>query len=129
MSKYDQYQDRSKKQERPQEKIHPIWRGIGFAMMVFIPIFAYACTEVLVQQNQKSNFFPWPMDIMAKPGDLLWNGDPLLYFKILITITIMFLLYALFTLFTVSMNSAFGSPRYGPYDLPPIEAKVRKKAR
>jgi hypothetical protein len=118
-----------KKQQKPTVRIHPIWRGVGFAMMVLIPLFSYAAAETIIQQNRKMNFFPWPTDIYAKPGDLLYYGDPLLYFKILVTITVMFILYALFTLVTVAINSAFGSPRYGPYDLPPVNAKVRKKAR
>lgn len=109
--------------------VHPIWRGVGFAMIILIPIISYAATEVLIQQNMKSNFFPWPVDILAKPGDLLWNGDVLLYFKILMTVTFMLVLYAIFTLVTFLINSAFGAPRYGPYDVPPIRARVRKRAR
>jgi hypothetical protein len=129
MSKYNQFQENKKPEEKPYQKMHPIWRGVGFAMMIFIPLFSYASSEVLIQQNQKMNYFPWPYDILAKPGEFLYNGDPLLYFKILVTLTIMFILFALFTLVTVAINSAFGSPRYGPYDLPPINAKVRKKSR
>ena len=108
---------------------HPIWRGVGFAMIVLIPLISYAASEVLIQQNQKSNIFPWPYDLLAKPGDFLWNGDTLLYFKILLTITFMLILFALFTLITFLFNSAFGVPRYGPYDVPPIKARVRKRAR
>jgi hypothetical protein len=117
-------------EERPKrEPTHPIWRGVGFAMMVLIPIISYAGSEVLVQQNTKNNFFPWPYDLMARSSDFLWNGDPLLYFKILITVTFMLVLFALFTLVTFLINSAFGAPRYGPYDVPPINAKVRRRAR
>jgi hypothetical protein len=128
MSKRGDYEMRTQEAgDRP--KVHPIWRGVGFVMMILIPIVSYAATEVLIQQNTKAPFFPWPTDLIARPGDFLYNGDPLLYFKILITITFMLILYALFTLITFLLNSAFGSPRYGPYDLPPIKGRVRKRAR
>jgi hypothetical protein len=108
---------------------HPIWRGVGFAMIILIPIVSYAAAEVIVQQNMKSHFFPWPYDLMARQTDFLWNGDPLLYFKVVVTITIMLILSALFTLAYFLVNSAFGAPRYGLYDVPPINAKVRKRSR
>jgi hypothetical protein len=126
VSKYHNFET---PREKIETKIHPVWRGVGFAFLILIPIVSYAATEVLVQQNQKMGYFPWPYDIVAKSGDLLYNGDPLLYFKILITITFMLVLYALFTLITFLINSAFGAPRYGPHDVPPIRGKVRKKAR
>jgi hypothetical protein len=124
---YDMKSQTDKDDLRP--KIHPIWRGVGFGMMILIPIISYAGMEILIQQNMKSNFFPWPYDIMAKPGEVLWNGDPLLYFKILVVVVIMFVLFALFTLVTFLINSAFGVPRYGPMDVPPSNAKVRRRAR
>lgn len=118
-----------KKQEKPSVKIHPIWRGVGFVMMVVIPIISYAAAEVLIAQNMKSNWFPWPYDLMAKPGDLLYTGDPLLYLKIISTLVFIFIFYSIFMLVTFAVNSIFGVSRYGPYDVPPINAKVRKKAR
>jgi hypothetical protein len=118
-----------KKQEKPSVKIHPIWRGVGFVMMIVIPIISYAAAEVLIAQNMKSNWFPWPYDLMAKPGDLLYTGDPLLYLKIISTLVFIFIFYSIFMLVTFAVNSIFGVSRYGPYDVPPINAKVRKKAR
>jgi hypothetical protein len=124
---YDMQSQIEKTDLRP--KFHPIWRGVGFGLMILIPIMSYAGMEILVQQNTKLNFFPWPYDIMAKPGELLWNGDPLLYFKILVVVAFMFVLFVLFTLVTFLVNSAFGTPRYGPLDVPPINVKVRRRAR
>ncbi len=129
-NKYNQFQaDRSREDRAAKARIHPIWRGVGFAFIVLIPILSYAATDLLIQQNTKSHWFPLPYDIMAKPGEFLYNGDPLLYLKILLTITFMLVLYSIFTLITFMINSAFGPPRYGPYDVPPINVKVRKRAR
>jgi hypothetical protein len=121
--------DDPKKQEKEKVKIHPIWRGVGFVMMIIIPIISYAATEVLIKQNMISNWFPWPYDLFAKPGEFLYNGDYLLYLKIILTVAFSLLIYAIFTLVTFVLSSAFGRTRLGPYDAPPINAKVRKKAR
>ena len=128
MSRYKSQEGPSSKNQ-PRQKMHPIWRGVGFVMMIVFPIISYAATELLVAQNQIHNYFPWPSDILAKPGDLIYNGDPLLYFKILVTVSFILVCFAITTLITFSLNSIFGSPRYGPYDVPPINVKVKKKAR
>lgn len=129
-NKFNQYQlDKSREIREARNRIHPIWRGVGFAFIVLIPILSYAITELLLQQNAKSNWFPMPYDLMARPGNFLYNGDPLLYLKIILTVTIVLAFYAIFMLITFLINSAFGSPRYGPYDVPPINAKVRRRAR
>lgn len=117
------------KQKKEQVEIHPIWRGVGFVLMIIIPVISYAATEVLIAQNTKSNWFPWPSDLFAKPGDFLYNGDSMLYLKIIMTIAFMLLIYGIFTLITFVLSSAFGRNRLGPHDVPPINAKVRKKAR
>jgi len=130
MPKHGGFQRESSREEREaRTRIHPIWRGVGFALMVLIPILSYAGTEVILQQNAKANWFPMPYDLVARPGNFLFNGDPWLYLKIIITVTLMLVLYAIFTLFTFIINSAFAPSRYGPYDVPPIKGKVRKRAR
>jgi len=127
MSKY-KFVDQARR-EKPKPTIHPIWRGVGFLMMVLIPVVSYSLTEVLILQNSQKNWVPLPYDLMAKPTDLFWAGDPLLYVKIISTLFFALFFFALFTLITSIVNRAFGGPRYGPYDVPPIEGKVRKKAR
>ncbi len=130
MPKYGSYQRESTREEREARmRIHPVWRGVGFAFVILIPILAYAGTEVILQQNASAGWFPMPNDLAARPGDFLYNGDPWLYLKIILTVTLMLVFYAIFTLITFVMNSMFAPPRYGPYDAPPIKGKVRKRAR
>lgn len=127
MGKYNTYAPQEKRDTGP--RVHPVWRGVGFVMIILIPLLSYAAADVLIQQNLKANWFPMPYDLVTQPGTLLYNGDPWLYLKLVITVAIALILFALFTLFTFIMNSAFAPPRYGPFDAPPIKAKVRKKAR
>ena len=128
MSRYKS-RELDEEKNKTKVKVHPIWRGVGFVMIIVFPIISYAATELVVAQNQIHNYFPWPSDIMAKPGDLIYNGDPLLYFKILVTVSFILVCFAITTLVTFIMNSMLGGPRYGPYDAPPINVKVKRKAR
>lgn len=130
MPKYGAYQRQVSREEREaRQTIHPIWRGVGFALIVLIPLLSYAAMQVLLQQNAVKNWFPLPVDLAARPGNFLYTGDPWIYFKILVTFVIMLVLFALFTLITFLINSAFAPPRYGPFDVPPIKGRVRKRAR
>ncbi len=130
MPKFSAYQRETTREEREARKrIHPIWRGVGFALIILIPILSYAGMVVLLQQNAEKNWFPMPADLVARPGMFLYNGDPWIYFKIVIVVAFMLVLYALFTLVTFLISSAFAPSQYGPYDVPPIKGKVRKRAR
>jgi hypothetical protein len=130
MPKYSMEGTDADREKRAKAKeIHPIWRGVGFGLIILVPLFSYALTEVILKANQTANWFPLPYDLMAKPTDLFYTGDPLIYIKIIMTITFSLVLFAIFTLVTFIMNSAFGRPRYGPMDVPPINVKVKKRSR
>lgn len=130
MPKHGSYQRESTREEREaRRQIHPVWRGVGFALMILIPILSYAATEVILTRNATANWFPLPTDLAASRGDFLYNGDPWLYLKIILTVTIMLVLYGIFTLLTFIITSIFAPPRYGPLDAPPIRGHSRKKAR
>jgi hypothetical protein len=130
MPKNTSYQRESSREERERaQQIHPIWRGVGFAFAILIPVLSYAATEILLQLNEASNWFPMPYDLVARPGNFLYNGDPWLYLKIILTVAFVLVLYALFTFVTFLANSLFSPARLGPYDVPPVRGKVRKRAR
>lgn len=107
-------------------KIHPIWRGVGFVMMVLIPVIAWAATETLI----KNNLIPLPRDMIAGRGDFLYSlfPDPLINIKLVGIIVISLILYALFTFITFLMTSlVMGSvDKYDPYYVPPVRRKVKK---
>jgi len=121
MSKYS-YRDQQAKKSGGRE-IHPIWRGVGFAFIILIPIISYAATQVILEQNKLKHWFPIPSDLIA-PGRY-----PLLYIDILGTVAIALALYAVFMLIAFIVYSIFAPPRYGPMDAPPIRARKVKKAR
>lgn len=119
MSKHE-YQREERKTKKAE--IHPIWRGIGFLFMILIPIMSYAGAIVLIQQNSKNNWVPFPFDLVANQSHILFKllGDPMIHIKIILMVALMFLLFSVLAIITFLINSAFGASRYGPYDLPPV---------
>ena len=130
--------------QKPEEKrpeTHPIWRGVGFGMMILLPIISYAGTRLLLQENDKRGWFEIPKElIIACPnGNLVdFNPIPILSFHvpcpatnlraiIFLTIAIWVVLFALFQMFTFIVFRLFGAPRYGPTDMPPVTRKIRRR--
>jgi hypothetical protein len=115
---------------RPKPTIHPIWRGVGFAMMVLIPIMAYAATEVVLQQNEIYGWFPFPVDMIAKDGEFLYNifKDPMINIRLAGTVAFSLLFYVLFTFVSFLITGIFGPKKSDdPYYVPPVRSTVRRR--
>ena len=116
------YTNQEAEDKKPPE-IHPIWRGIGFVLIILIPVLSYFTGVWLIDANKLHPFVTIPPDLLAP------KGDPDLYLKILLTVVIACLIYALFTLITFVAYGLFGPSRYGPTDAPPIRRKIQKRTK
>lgn len=108
---------------RDLRRIHPVWRGVGFAFIILIPIMSYAAMQVFLQLNDRNGWIPLPADIMAKPGEFLYNyfPDPLLYIKLAIFIVFLFLFFTIFQLVSFFITGLAGvSPKQDPFYVPPV---------
>ncbi len=103
---------------------HPIWRGVGFALMLLTPIIAIFGSIVLVDANSQHGWVNIPRDLIYRGG-----GDSLLYVKIIVGVVIFFVVTVVFQLITFIISSAFGPSRYGPLDVPPVAYKGPNKNR
>lgn len=102
---------------------HPIWRGIGFAMIVLTPIMGFASTVLLLNLNAKNAWF-------AIPRDLLVAGkDPYLLIKIIVTVVISLIIFLIFQLITFFIYRMVGPSRYGPLDVPPVRYSGKRYKR
>lgn len=131
-SKYREYSSDRRTSTRDYHRIHPIWRGVGFTMMVLIPIISYAAADVLLKQNGLHNWFPLPLDLLAQPGQFLYKliPDPMINIKIILFVVFMFLLYLLFMIVSFIANSAFGATaKRDPYYVPPVRRRPRRRLR
>ena len=122
MARYDSYRDK-KPVTDDKIYIHPIWRGIGFALLIFAPIMGYAASIVLIELNKENNWLPIPKDL------LIAGSDPYLLIKIIITIVIAFIIFLLFQLITFFLYRIAGPSRYGPLDVPRVAYRGKKYKR
>jgi hypothetical protein len=123
MGKYSSIQKREHSKKEPQQ-LPPIWRGIGFAMMIIIPIMSYALMRVIMDYNQAQNYkyFSIPLDLINTHG-----GDRYLFIEIGFTLFIMLVLYAFLMMFTFVINRIFIPSQLGPFDVPRVAYKPRKR--
>lgn len=124
--KYREYSSNRRTSQKDYQRIHPIWRGVGFAMIVLIPIISWAGADLIITRG----LLPLPRDLFASSGQLLYNltRDPLIHIRLMFFIGILLILFALFTLFVFIVNSLFGvSQRNDPFYVPPVQRRSRRR--
>jgi hypothetical protein len=115
-----------------QWEIHPIWRGIGFLIILIIPVMAYAGADVLVKYGLERHW-PIPYQLVGSPRlpNIIWEvpyliqilkpitGWTNLYANLIIAFILVLFLAGIISLIYAFMYRIFGPPRYGPTDVPP----------
>lgn len=122
MGKYEAYNNRPKQPPR-QREVHAIWRGIGFVLIVMIPFMSYIGALILLDENSKNGWYGIPADLISP------YIEPLLYVKIMLTVSLIFIFYSIFLFITALMNRILAPPRYTVYDAPPQTFRGKKKGR
>ena len=122
---------RKERQERPWI-IHPIWRGIGCALILLIPIMAWYAAVLFFQSNKT---IPLSYTI-SKPITIPYSQIPeidriiaifnqytvshnLIVGQFLLTVVFMFIGFGILSLIYAVFFKAAGPSRYGPFDVPP----------
>jgi hypothetical protein len=135
MGKYSTYQ--VSKKERPW-KIHPIWRGIGCAILVIVPILSYVGAVSFVRANFENRWIAVPSEIAGWINFApIYQYVPFLraflaslgriyYMDIIMTFMFMVIGFGLLTIVYSFLYNFTGVPRYGPTDSPPIRKSPRK---
>jgi len=124
MSKNIYYHNQHDQKSIHKMEIHPVWRGIGFILMILTPILGYFGSDVIVNLNTNNNWVYIPRELLLR-GDI----DPYLILKIVITIFLMIIIYGIYMLVTFSIYSLFGPSRYGSYDVPITSFRGKKSDR
>jgi uncharacterized membrane protein YidH (DUF202 family) len=116
MGKYRRESSQSLMPSKNSRPMHAVWRGVGFGMMILIPVMSYALARLFLDENVNKGWITFPKNMYLQnpplPNDLL--------ILILIMIVFMLVMYAIFTLFSLIIFRLFAPPRYGPLDVPPI---------
>ena len=137
MPKYTQV---VKKDEERRWNIHPVWRGIGCAMILIIIVMAYAGAKELVDYNQRTQKLGLP-DLLYKPVFISYTKyipalkqddvvnkflAPVKYGYLVFMAIFMFIGFSAFSFIYSAIYRASGPPRYSPIDAPPIKRPYRK---
>lgn len=137
--KYQTYQ--KKEFVRPYD-IHPVWRGIGFVMMLLVPVMAGAAAVVMTELGFQMRWpFMYELSGTVRLPDVLYNlpvinnlanfisGIPnlraLALFFVLFVIAFSGVLSVLYAI----IYRMFGPPRYTPLDAPPPKVKAKRYKR
>ena len=127
-SKYNDF----KSQARPRRREpHPIWRGVGFLMIVLIPLMAYAAVDVFLRMNGENNWMPLPRDLIAQKGQFLYSiiPDPMIHIKVILFLVFILVFYLIYTLIAFMITSlVMGGPeKRDPYYVAPIRRQRRRQ--
>lgn len=132
------YQKSVRVKEKKQQQ-HPIWRGIGCLMIVIVPVMSYAIGLVTYPLFVNARLVPYELMGTPQVPDWMWSspnvagflqtiiGHPNLKAILLLTVVYTVFIGGLMSLLYAFIYRAFGPPKYGPMDAPPIRARKVKK--
>lgn len=123
MTKYTQFRSSSSKTRAERDKIHPIWRGVGFLFMILAPVMGYFGALLLIDANKKNQWVIIPRELLAS------GTDSMLYIKIGLTVVLAALIFAILQFIGVIIIQMISPERYGPLDVPPISGVKKRRAR
>jgi hypothetical protein len=111
-------------------KVHPIWQGIGCLMLIAIPILSYAGAVLLVEENMTRHWLPAPSELLQTVFiPVAGVSVPHLYANLLVAFLLALLGFTILTMAYGALYSAIGPSRYGPLDAHPNEFRERKRRR
>jgi len=113
-------------------EIHPVWRGIGCALIIIIPIMAWYAASLILQTNKQ---IPLPPE-MIRPITIKYSQVPqidqiiggfnhytishnLTVGQFLLAVFLTFIGFGILSLVYAVLIRAAGPSRYGPFDVPP----------
>lgn len=120
MSKYNTHSSQKPETSYFSRPIHPIWRGVGCGFMILIPLISFFLGELFLKENQKTNWVVFPANFYLQNVP-----DPTILIKVITTIVIALILYAIITLVSFIVFRFFAPSRYGPLDVPPDSYRGR----
>ncbi len=122
---------------KKKSEMNPIWRGIGFILLIVVPLMAFALTTMAVPPLVATGYVPiqlvghinFPVWVSRVPvlrdiAHFIWGFNNL-GLGILVFIIILILLTGVFSLIYVAILQVIGPPRYTETDAVPSKHKVK----
>ena len=116
------------REERPW-KVHPVWRGIGFLLILIIPLFSYAAADLLIEFLMGQELISLPDELRATYTLPLVGVIDFLLAKLAMAVVLIFALFALLAIFYSFMYMPMSSLGYGKLDVKPNQYQKYKRQR
>lgn len=123
-------------------KIHPVWRGIGFLMMVLVPVMSWAGAMLLVELGFKQGWaFMWELTGTVSLPDIFYlipgirniaswiSSIQNLRAIMLFFLGLMLVFSGIMSLLYAMIYQIVGPPRYTPLDAPASKTRVKRYTR
>jgi hypothetical protein len=135
------YRDTIKEADQGFDRPHPIWRGIGCAMMIIVPILSYAAAEVFMPFFLKRGLVPQQLLFTPTLPTWVWYAPGLariiqflfgryaIFATLILTFVFILLLGGVFSFIYALIYRSMAPSRYGPMDAPPPKTKIKKYKR
>lgn len=125
MGTYDSNSTRDAR-ERKREP-HPIWRGIGFMMLLIGPIVAFALSDVLLQMARERDF-SMPAELQTDVINIpLYGPVDDLYAVLILAGAITLVLFGLFAIVNAAVYQASAGKTYQVFESEPKQYKKKRK--
>lgn len=115
------------KRERDREP-HPIWRGIGVAMLVLVPIISFALSDLLIQWMKRERGFRIPEPLATWRWDIPFYGlvnDALAV--VLFALVMMLIVFGIFTIINAFAYRATSDKNLRRFESRPQRYKRKRK--
>lgn len=83
-------------------RVHPIWRGIGFLLLILIPLISFGIAGTIM------DYLPVQYPNLVRGNPQLIDGLDDLYLQLAITLVLSLILYLLMSILTSILYSALG---------------------
>ena len=128
---FSSQQYRRQRDQRPW-KIHPVWRGIGCALLLLVPIMSWFATSLFLETNKKI-VLPWELtrvvaipyarvaaiDKLILPINRYFDATGFVFGQVFFTVIFSFIGFGVMAFLYAILYRVAGPPRYGPFDVPP----------
>lgn len=125
-----------------QREVHPVWRGIGFLLLIITPVISWASAMILLDLGRKQGWaflaelgdpirFPewaYKIPVIMNLANFI-TGFPNLKALLLFFFIVLILLSGVFAVLNAVLYRMFGPPRYTDLDAPASRVKVKRYTR
>ncbi len=106
---------------------HPIWRGIGFMMIVFIPIISFAFADVVIRwAKQRGVTIPEELTRVAVNIPLYGQVNDL-FAVLILAFAVMLVLFGIFTIINAAVYQATSHTNLQVFESKPQNYKKKRK--